>query len=55
MRIIVTKIENEYKAVLSNGHRPILTNWYNNMADVYDFGAWCANYYDEFVGIEYIR
>lgn len=31
MKIIVFKNNNKYKAVLSDGHRPILTNYYDDV------------------------
>ena len=53
MKIIVFK-NNEYKAVLSDGHRPVLTNYYDDINDVYDFVEWACNTYSTTIDILFI-
>ena len=59
MKVIVFKNENEYgeeyKAVLSDGHRPKLTNFYSKISDVYDFANWASERYDTVVDVEFRR
>ena len=50
MRVIVFKT-NEYKAVLSDGHKPIITNYYNDIKDVYDFAAWACETYSTTIDV----
>ena len=37
MKVKVFKEGKEYKSVLTDGHSPKLTNWYDCISDVYDF------------------
>ena len=53
MKIICFKEGKENKAVLSDGHRPILTNWYESISDVYDFADWASNKYNTEVSVEF--
>lgn len=55
MKIIVEYKKNEIKAVLSDGHRPILTNWYEkkDLSEVYGFAKWASERYDASIGIEF--
>ena len=53
MKIICFKEGKENKAVLSDGHRPILTNWYESISDVYDFADWASNKYNTGVSVEF--
>lgn len=55
MKVIVEYKENEIKAVLSDGHRPKLTNWYEkkDLSKVYDFAKWASERYNAAVEIEF--
>ena len=55
MKVIVEYKENEIKAVLSDGHRPKLTNWYErkDLSEVYDFAKWASERYNAAVEIEF--
>ena len=55
MKVIVFKNNGEFKAVLSDGNRPKLTNWYNKISDVYDFANWASERYDAMVDVEFRR
>lgn len=55
MKIKVFKNGKEYKAVLTDGHRPKLINWYENISDVYDFADWASERYDTIVGVEFVK
>lgn len=55
MKVIVFKNNNEFKAVLSDGHRPKLTNFYSKISDVYDFVNWASDIYDTVVDVEFRR
>lgn len=54
MKIIVFKKNSEYKAVLSDGHRPILTNYYDDVKDVYDFAEWACDTYSSTIDVLFI-
>lgn len=55
MKVIVEYKENEIKAVLSDGHRQKLTNWYErkDLSEVYDFAKWASERYNTAVEIEF--
>ncbi len=55
MKVIVFKNGTEFKAVLSDGHRPKLTNFYSKISDVYDFANWASETYDTVVDVEFRR
>lgn len=55
MKIIVFKNDDEFEAVLSDGNRPKLTNWYNKISDVYDFANWASDRYNTVVDVEFRR
>ena len=55
MKIKVFKNGKEYKAVWTDGHRPKLINWYENISDVYDFADWASERYDTIVGVEFVK
>ena len=53
MKIICFKEGKENKAVLSDGNRPIITNWYESISDVYDFADCASKKYNTEVSIEF--
>ena len=55
MKIKVFKNGKEYKAVLTDGHRPKLTNWYDRISDIYDFADCMSERYGALVGVEFVR
>lgn len=55
MKIKVFENEKEYRAVLTDGHRPKLVNWYANVSDVYDFAKWASERYDAKVDVEFVK
>lgn len=55
MKIIVFKNNNEYKAVLSDGHRPILTNYFDVVKEVYDFAGWACDLYSTTIDVLFIK
>ena len=55
MKIKVFKDGKENKAVLTDGYKPIITNWYENISDVYDFAEWATEHYGTFVDVEFVR
>lgn len=55
MKVIVFKNNNEFKAVLSDGNRPKLTNFYSKISDVYDFATWASDTYSTVVDVEFRR
>lgn len=54
MKIIVLINNNEYKAVLSDGNRSILTNYYDDVKDVYDFAEWACDTYSTTIDVLFI-
>ena len=54
MKVIVFKNNNEFKAVLSDGNRSKLTNFYSKISDVYDFSDKCSENYNTLVNVEFI-
>ena len=53
MKIICFKEGKENRAVLLDGNRTILTNWYESISDVYDFADWASNKYNTGVSVEF--
>ena len=55
MKIKVFKEGKEYKSVLTDGHSPKLTNWYDCISDVYDFADWASDKYKTVVDVEFVK
>ena len=55
MKIKVFKEGKEHKAVLTDGNRAILTNWYDCILDIYDFADWATNIYNTVVNVEFVK
>ena len=55
MKIKVFKEGKENRAVLTDGRKPILTNWYDNISEVYDFADWATSTYNTPVSVEFSK
>ena len=53
MKIIGFKEGKENRAVLLDGNRTILTNWYESISEVYDFADWVSKKYNTEVSVEF--